>query len=112
MTDEEFFASYPDRQTRIRMPAMTLEIEKDRQRSVRYLSECEREFQQLGDHQKSRRRIVLWRVPEGNPWYDPLEPKILKIPMLAYADESISNDDATLLPIIHGLMQQARQGYA
>ena len=111
MTDEEFFASYPDRQTHIRKPVTTLHVVKDRQRSVRYMPECENEFFALGEHKKERRRILLWRVPEGNPWYDPLAPKILKIPFLAFSDESISDDDATLLPIIHGIMQDARRGY-
>ena len=112
MTDEEFFASYPDRQTRIRKPVTTLHVVKDAQRSVRYMPECENEFFALGEHKKERRRILLWRVPEGNPWFDPRQPKILKIPFLAFADETIEDRDDILLPILYGIMESARRGYA
>lgn len=105
MTDEQFFAQYPERQARIRIPLVELTLSK--QRSIVPAQECEAEFQSLGDHQRRRRRILLWRVPEGNPWYDPRNRRILKIPFLLFADETVEDDDAMLLPIIHQLMAEA-----
>ena len=108
MTDQEFFTVFPDRQTRIREPELVLY--KDSQRSVRYLSECELEFRSLGNHNKRRRRILLWRVPKDNEYYDPKKPQILKIPFLGFGDETIEDDDATLLPILRGIMMGAAYG--
>ena len=107
MTDEEFFATHPDRRCRIRLPAKQLEI--DKQRAVRYLDECELEFRSLGPHSQNRRRIIVWRVPEGNPWYDPAKRKLLKIPFLLFADETVEDRDDVLMPILHGIMEQARK---
>ncbi len=76
----------------------------DKQRATRYVDELQGEFWSLGEHQKDRRRILLWKVPATNPFYDPRKPQILKIPMLAFADESIEDTDAVLLPIIHDIM--------
>lgn len=88
-----------------------LNLGRNSQRSVRYMDECEREFQSLGDHQRDRRRILLYRVPFDNPAYDPQNPQILKIPFLLFSDETVEDDDKTLLPIIHQLMleQAVRQ---
>jgi len=106
MTDEQFFATYPDRQARIRLPVKGLV--KDAQRGVHYEDECRGEFWTLGPHDKNRRRLLIWRVPEGNPHFDPIKPKLLKIPFLAYSDESIEDSDHILLPILHGIMENAR----
>lgn len=106
MTDEQFFATYPDRQARIRRP--TMEMQRDQQHAVWAVDECEGQFNQLGAHKRNRRRILLWRVPPGNPWYDPSKPAILKIPFLAFADETIEDTDEVLLPIIHRIMEDAR----
>ena len=106
-TDEEFFAQHPDRQARIREPHGPRAV-RDKQRSVRYLSECELEFRSLGPHNTSRRRLLLWRVPADNPHFDPLKPKILKIPFLLFADETVEDRDDILLPIIHEIMMEAR----
>lgn len=105
MTDEQFFATHPDRLARIRLPGR--ELYKDRQRHVQYHSECENEFRSLGPHDSIRRRIILWRVPRDNPWYDPDKPAILKIPFLAFASETIEDRDDILLPIIHKIMTDA-----
>ena len=70
----------------------------------RYVDECAGEFFSLGDHNKDRRRILLWKVPKDNVFYDPMKPQILKIPMIAFADETIEDTDAVLLPIIHEIM--------
>lgn len=109
MTDEEFFATHKDRQARIRKPG--LELVKDKQRNVRYLDECELEFRRLGSHRADRRRIILWRVPEGNPFYDPRKQKILKIPMLLFADETVEDRDDVLLPLVHEIMLNAERAH-
>lgn len=105
MTDEEFFANFPSRQTRIRLPGR--ELHKDQQRSVRYLDESELQFRSLGPHDVSRRRMLLYRIPRDNPMWDPENPQILKIPFLAFADETIENEDHVLLPIIQGILTDA-----
>lgn len=88
-SDKAFFASHPDRQAHIRLP---------------YQGECHGEFWQLGDHNRARRRILLWRVPSDNPAYDPVKQPVLKIPFLAFADETIEDRDNVLLPIIEKIM--------
>jgi len=109
MTDEEFFTVFPDRHYRIRKPDKALV--KDKQRAVRYLDEMELEFRSLGPHDQNRRRIIVWRVPEGNPHYDPRRRKLLAVPMLLFGDESIEDSDAILGPILHEIMTQARASY-
>ncbi len=92
-SDKRFFQSYPDRLAHIRLP---------------YRDECSGEFWSLGDHQRTRRRILLTRADAyGNKLPDN---KILKIPFLAFADESIEDDDAVLLPIVQQIMQDAAKG--
>jgi hypothetical protein len=100
--DAQWFKDHLDRQSHIRNPIKILVT--DKQRASRYVDESEGEFWSLGDHNKDRRRILLWKVPKDNVFYDPRKPQILKIPMLAYADESIEDSDAVLLPIIHEIM--------
>ena len=104
--DGQWFSDHPDRSAHIREPIKIVEI--DRKHGTRFGNECEMEFLSLGDHNKDRRRILLWKVPVDNPFYDPKKPAILKIPMLAFADESIEDTDAILLPIIHEIMVNAR----
>lgn len=106
MTDEQFFAAHPDRQARIRQPTMVLG--KTSQRGVQYLDEGEAAFRSLGEHKRNRRRLLLWRVPKDNAFYDPRQPQILKIPFLLFSDETVEDDDETLLPIIHKIMDDAR----
>ena len=101
--DAQFFADHPDRYARIRMPRQVL-ARDPRTRQVRYVPECEGEFWSLGQHDKSRRRIILWRVPKDNVHYDPDNPQILKIPFLAFSDETIADRDDVLLPIIGEIM--------
>jgi len=109
MTDEEFFTVFPDRQYRIRKPARILV--KDKQRATYYGDECLGEFLSLGPHDKNRRRIIVWRLPEGNPHFDPMRQKLMVVPMLAFADEEIADNDAVLGPILHGIMEHARASY-
>jgi hypothetical protein len=95
LNDEQFFAAYPDRQARIRMPYPH--------------DEAHKEFHELGDHPAHRRRILLYKVPKENPLYDPKSPQILKIPFLAFVDEVLENSDEVLLPIISTIMMEQFQ---
>lgn len=95
LTDEQYFKVFPDRQAHIRFPTPT--------------NECHREFNALGDHPAHRRRILLYKVPKDNPMYDPKRPQILKIPFLAFADETIEDRDDILLPIISTIMFEQLQ---
>lgn len=101
--DAQFFAQHPDRRARIRMPDGPAPV-RDAQRAVRYLSECEMEFRHLGPHDRNRRRIVVWRAPADHSTHPN---HLLKIPFLAFADETIEDTDAVLLPIVAGIMKQA-----
>ena len=85
--DALFFQQHPDRYAHIRLPRK--ELVKNQQRAVQYQDEAQGEFWSLGDHDKSRRRIILWRVPKDNAFYDPANPQSLKIPFLAFSDETI-----------------------
>jgi len=100
--DGQWFHDHPDRQSHIREPVKTLVI--DKQRGTRYEDECRGEFWSLGDHEKDRRRILLWKVPVDNLFYDPKKPAILKIPFLLFADETVEDRDDILGPIIHEIM--------
>lgn len=90
--DAAFFAQHPDRKAHIRLPAQ---------------SECRGEFWKLGTHNPDRRCILLWRVPENNPYYNAAMRPLLKIPFLAFADETIEDRDDVLLPIIDSIMRAA-----
>ena len=103
--DAQWFASNGDRQAHIRKPVKVLMSDK-KQHIVRYMDECEMEYQSLGDHNKDRRRILLWKVPPTNPFYDPKKPAILKIPTVLYADETVEDRDDILLPFIDGIMRE------
>lgn len=103
--DAQFFAQHPDRYAHIRLPKVV--PVRTPQRAVVMKPECEGEFWSLGPHDKSRRRIILWRVPKDNVYYDPDNPQILKIPFLAFADETIEDRDDVLLPIVHEVMMNA-----
>lgn len=105
--DAQFFVQHRDRYAHIRAPRMMLAKLPSRQ--VKYVEECAGEFWSLGEHQKERRRILLWRVPEHHPAYDPKEVKILRIPFLLFSDESVEDTDSVLLPIIHQIMSDAAQ---
>ena len=90
--DAGFFAQHLDRKAHIR---------------IAYQGECEMEFRSLGPQNEDRRRILLWRVPKDNPHYDPKARPVLKIPFLAFAEESIEDRDDILLPLIHNIMVDA-----
>jgi hypothetical protein len=103
--DIAFFTDHPDRQARIREPAKKIEI--GRQRGAAVVDEMQGEFWSLGDHDKSRRRVIVYRVPRDNPMYDPKKPQLLKIPILLFADETIVDEDRVLLPEVDRIMREA-----
>ena len=90
--DMQFFSDHPDRKSHIRKSEG---------------KECIGEFWSLGMHDSARRRILLWRVPDGHQLKSRFP--ILKIPFLTFADETIEDDDKILLPIIDEIMQNARK---
>jgi hypothetical protein len=88
--DGTYFRRFPDRRYCIRNA---------------YENECVREFWILGEHDKNRRRIILCRVDAmQEPFPDN---KVLKIPFLAFADESIEDSDDVLFPIVRDIMADA-----
>lgn len=93
-SDRDFFRRNPDRHAHIRLP---------------FRDECAGEFFSLGDHQRTRRRILLWRIPKQSPYYDAVHQPMLKIPFLAFSDEDIVDNDDMLLPIIDGIMREQSQ---
>ena len=92
-SDKRFFETHPERQAHIRLP---------------YKGESDGEFFSLGEHNRARRRILLWRVPADNPHHDKLKEPILKIPFLAFDDETIEDTDEVLVPIIATIMSEAQ----
>jgi hypothetical protein len=96
--DTLFFKLHPERQAHIRKSLG---------------AESEAEFRTLGDHERNRRRILLWRVPESNPFYKLKQTQggvsILKVPFLQFSDENIEDEDAVLLPILDEIMRNAAQ---
>lgn len=104
--DAQFFQQHPQRQARIRKPLRQIGINK--QRATAFVDECENEFRSLGEHDRKRRWIIVWRVPPENPHYAVQgAPSLLKIPFLAFADEAIEDTDDVLLPILHTIMTEA-----
>lgn len=104
--DAQWFADHGSRTAHIRNPVRVLHI--DKQRHTFYDDECRAEFESLGYHEQDRRRILLWKVPPDNPHYRADKPPILKIPFLAFSDETIEDTDEILLPILHQIMVDAR----
>lgn len=106
-SDEQFFLAHPDRQAHIRLPRMVSAIDKARR--VRMVEECQGEFWSLGEHDKKRRRILLWRVPSDRwhliPNHDGKTQPIMKLPLLAYSDETIEDTDEVLVPILDEIMK-------
>lgn len=89
-TDRTYFRRFPDRRYHIRNA---------------YEGENEGEFQSLGSHEENRRRIILCRV---NAMQEPLlyngKEVVQKLLFLAFADESIEDDDDVLFPIVRDIM--------
>jgi hypothetical protein len=89
LTDAQFFIAHPDRYTRIRLPNP---------------GEEEFGFATLGAHDPDRRRILIQRVPDG-----PHRGMLMPIPMVLFGDETVEDRDDILLPVIHGIMLDARK---
>jgi hypothetical protein len=89
--DVRFFSQNTKRQIRIRRA---------------HTGERNEEFNSLGFHDPERRRIIAWKVPKGNPFG---EGRILKIPYLQFADETIVDSDEVLLPILKEIMLDAAE---
>lgn len=88
--DEAFFSDHPDRKYRIRLP--------------RDEREYQNEFHRLGSHAVERRRIIVARVPPSMAMFGV---KLMPIPFLAFADETIEDRDDVLGPIFKGIMENA-----
>lgn len=88
--DLQFFEDHPDRRAHIRDANP---------------HEMNGEFWSLGPHDSSRRRILIWLVPRSHPLKGRYP--VLKIPFLAFADETIADEDRVLLPLIDKLMHDA-----
>ena len=101
MTDAEWFAANPTRQARIRNPERT--PQKDKQRAVRYLGECELQFKSLGPHKLEQRRLLIYRVPATED--KPFEYQLMPIPILLFEGEVIEDSDAVLLPMVDEIMK-------
>jgi hypothetical protein len=97
--DAQFFAQHPDRRARIRLPGR--EAYTNKQRAVQYLDECEIQFRSLGQHDKKRRRIVVYRLSDDHPTHPN---HLMKIPFVLFADETVEDTDAVLLPLVHQFM--------
>ena len=89
-----FFFAHPDRQAHIRSP---------------FGDEMKGEFWAIGDHDRNRRRVLLWWVPQDNPYYS-TDRSFLKIPFLLFSDETVEDRDDVLLPILHAVMSTAKEG--
>ena len=88
--DGTYFKRYPARRYHIRNA---------------YKHECRGEFFSLGPHDENRRRIILTRV---DALQEPLpNNQVMKIPFLAFADETIEDDDGILFPIVRDIMADA-----
>lgn len=84
-------------------------LHKDRQCRIREPNTFEfwTAWQQLGGHDATRRRVLVWRVPENNPGRRVIHDGLMRIPFLMRADETIENADGVLLPILDSLMTDA-----
>lgn len=91
--DARFFAQHPSREVRIRLPKQ---------------GEQNREFLSLGFHDPERRRIIAWKVPKGSAFG---VGRILRIPFLQFADETIADTDEVLSPILHSIMLDAAKDH-
>lgn len=93
--DSQWFLEHPGRVFHIRSPIG---------------DECVREFLSLGDHRANRRRIILHLLAPEVAQAHRVE-RILKIPFLAFADETIEDDDGVLAGVWHEIMQAGAVKY-
>ena len=93
-SDLQFFDDHQDRHARIRLPIG---------------NEMSGEFFSLGDHDKTRRRVIVWRVPKDNPYWRK-DRRVLKIPFLLFSDETVEDDDIHVMPLLNDIMTHAAKG--
>lgn len=105
--DIHFFETHKDRQARIREPVPMVQI--DKQRGARIVDEMQGEFWTLGSHDKKRRRILVWKIPKDNPFFDAKREQLMRIPFLLHSDETVEDRDDVLLPVLHEIMEQHRK---
>jgi hypothetical protein len=89
--DVAFFEQHPKRMFHIRVACR---------------HEYETEFRSLGPHERSRRRVIVARA--SGMMAKAMGVRLMPIPFLAFADETIEDDDATLRPIYDEIMRAAR----
>ena|ERR1700722_7874335 len=94
LSDEQFFAEHRDRHYRIRVPEML---------------EGETEFLSLGPHRLDRRRMIVMKADNSEARRQGL--RVLAIPFLLYADETVEDRDDILKPIVNEIMVDAAQKY-
>jgi hypothetical protein len=94
LADKMFFGEYPDRKFRLREPIG---------------DEYEREFIQLGMHEKHRRRIIVFRIAAGLAKRHGVD--FGRIPFLLFADETVEDTDAVIGPILREIMGEAAKAY-
>lgn len=92
LDDATWFRSFPLRQARIREPIGR---------------EAESEFETLGPHDRKRRRIIVWRAPADSP----MPGRLIPLPFLLFADETVENEDRFLMPVIAEMMSNAAKEY-
>ena len=91
--DARFFAEHPTREVHIRKARP---------------GEQQAEFLTLGFHLPERRRIIVWKVPKGSAYG---AGRLIPIPFLQFADETIEDTDEYLRPILHKIMTDAAKEY-
>lgn len=91
-SDPGWFALHAKRQARIRDP---------------FPDEFSHTWHHLGGHDAGRRRVLVWRVPGDNPGRHLVPDGLMRVPFLAFSDETIENSDAVLLPILDSIMKDA-----
>ena len=105
--DARFFSENPERNYHIREPAKAVDVVIDKQRAAHVADEMEAQFQSLGNHDKERRRVLIWRVGPGNPFYNPDAPQLIKVPIILFDGEEGVDSDDYLGPILHHVMMNA-----
>ena len=102
--DARFFSEHPERNYHIREPAKAVDVVIDKQRAAHVVDEMEAQFLSLGTHDKKRRRVLIWRVGPGNPFYNPDAPQLIKVPIILFDGEECVDSDDCLGPILHHVM--------
>jgi hypothetical protein len=95
--DCRWFQQRSRRQTRIRGPVA---------------DEFAMAWRLLGDHDHTRRRVLVWKVPRDRVGYHLIPDGLMRVPFLAFGDETIEDDDTILLCILDELMAAAAKAEA